>query len=73
MSQQDGTGLPTTQYDQHRRESVVLLIARAVGGDVGIELLGAIVRDAWRQCRRRPLAVIAGALLVGGLPDLRPI
>lgn len=35
-------------------------------------MLGAIVRDAWRQCRRRPLAVAIGAVLVAGSPGFPP-
>jgi hypothetical protein len=39
---------------------------------MGIELLGAIVRDAWRQCRGRPLAVVIGILVMAGSPGLPP-
>jgi hypothetical protein len=37
-----------------------------------MELLGAVARDAWRQCRRRPLAVIVGAVLISAGPGLPP-
>jgi hypothetical protein len=39
---------------------------------MGMELLAAVVRDAWRQCRRRPLAVVAGVVLIGGSPGFPP-
>jgi hypothetical protein len=39
---------------------------------LGVEVLGAVVRDAWRQCRQRPLAVAIGAALVAGSPGFPP-
>jgi len=39
---------------------------------LGVELLGVVVRDAWRQCRRRPLAVAIGAVLAAGSPGFPP-
>ena len=35
-------------------------------------MLGAVVRDAWRQCRQRPLAVAIGAALAAGSPGFPP-
>jgi hypothetical protein len=49
-----------------------LSVLLTVGGGVKTELLGAVVRDAWRQCRRRPLAVVVGFLAVGATPGLPP-
>jgi len=43
-----------------------------VGDGMEIALLGRVMRDAWHQCRRRPLAVLLGVLLASGSPGFPP-
>jgi hypothetical protein len=43
-----------------------------VGDGMAIALLGRVVRDAWHQCKRRPLAVLLGVLFASGSPGFPP-